>query len=75
MCEDVGYNLPLVMTRHRNRAATALGEVYRLSTNPPTKYPEIGVIEVTNAIDRLAMAYAEIEFLKSNCGGHNRSNV
>lgn len=57
-------DLPLVTNRHRNRAMKDLGKVYRVKTDPPNEYPEIGAVEATMATELLATAYATIEHLK-----------
>ena len=57
-------DIPLISGRHINMAIKNLGKVYRVQTNQPEKYPEIGCVEVTNAIQLLSTAYAEIEHLK-----------
>lgn len=57
-------NLPLLTNRHYNKAREDLGKVYRTKTNLPNEYPEIGCIEVNNAVNLLATSYAEIESLK-----------
>lgn len=59
---------PLITNRHTNAAAKALGTVYRVSTNPPNKYPEIGAVEAMNAQKLLADAYARIEYLAHKYG-------
>lgn len=57
-------DLPLMTNRHINKATEDLGMVYRVKTNFPNDYPEIGCVEVQNAIKLLAAAYATIEHLK-----------
>jgi len=56
--------LPLLSGKHRNKASKDLGQVYRMKTNPPHEYPEVGGVESINATNLLASAYAEIDFLK-----------
>ena len=57
-------NEPAILTgKHKNKAITSLGTVYRYSINKDSKYPEIGVIEVNNAVSHLSCAYADIDHL------------
>ena len=56
---------PLLTGRHKNKATQNLGKVYRVKINPPNEYPEIGCVEVNNAVSLLSSAYAEIEHLKN----------
>ena len=67
-CQEQSHDIddtPLITAKHYNRASTALGKIYRVSTNPPDKYPEIGCVDVTTAHKLLANAMAEIDFLQN----------
>ena len=57
-------DLPLITNRHINKATEELGMVYRVKTNFPNEYPEIGCIEVQNATKLLSAAYATKEHLE-----------
>jgi hypothetical protein len=46
--------IPCIDGRIENAAQKELGPIYRHSTNPPAHYPEIGVVEVTNAHRQLS---------------------
>lgn len=56
--------LPLITNRHYNKAVNMLGKVHRVNLIPGKEYPEIGCVEVNNAIGVVANLLAEVEFLK-----------
>lgn len=70
VCGGVGCGchagIPLETQRHRNMADHALGKVYRHRTGPDGSYPEIGVVEVTNARRALAAELARVSSLEQS---------
>ena len=60
---DDGYSY-LITNRHKNIAIRMLGKTYRVSTNPPNKYPEIGAVESQNAQRIVSDLLAELEYVK-----------
>jgi len=65
--DDELEDLPLITNRHYNTAHEVLGKVYRVKTDPSNEYPEIGCVEVQNAVKIVANLCADVE--------HNREKL
>lgn len=63
--KEVTQDVALITNRHRNKAIKLLGRIYKTKMNPPNDYPEIGAVEVNNAVNTVTNLLAEIEHLET----------
>lgn len=58
-------DVPLITNRHRNKAIKLLGKTYKTKMNPPEEYPEIGAVEVNNAVNTVTNLLSDLEHLEN----------